>query len=489
LPTPTASIPAAVRFWARATPDAIALWDGDEAWSYAELEAIGRDVAARLAGSGAGAGDHVALLAENRAEWVFGFLGCLLAGAVVVPLNTRLGEAELARQLEVADPRLTLASSRHQERLARMAGERPRLLLDRDAGGSIWTAPVAPAAESVPQPDMPALVSFTSGSTGRPKGAVIGHGALAASAAVYARLLGTDGSTRTLVLVPLFHNTGFVDQLAHMLMVGGSVDLLPDFHVRDAIAALRRRPASYLIAVPSIFRLMMLDPEAGSAFAGCRILAYGGSPMPPAWIHELHARWPEMQPYDIYGLTEFTSLSHALEPADAIARAGTVGRPVDGVSQRIVDGEVWVSGPTRMLGYLGDPAATSAVFRGAWLRTGDLGAIDEDGFLTLHGRAADVIVRGGEKIHASQVEGELGALADVAEAAVVGVPDEILQERVAACIVPRPGHVFDPDQARAELRRRIADYAIPETFVVVEAIPRNANGKIDRAEVRAAVTA
>ena len=141
---------------------------------------------------------------------------------------------------------------------------------------------------SSPSPAAAGLVSFTSGTTGAPKGAVISQGALATSAAVYGRLLATTPETTTLVLVPLFHNTGFVDQLAQMLVVGGGVDLLREFHVGDAIDALVRRPASYLIGVPSIFRLMMLDPRADAAFGGVRILAYGGAPMPPAWIAELH---------------------------------------------------------------------------------------------------------------------------------------------------------------------------------------------------------
>ena len=133
-----------------------------------------------------------------------------------------------------------------------------------------------------------------------------------------------------------------------------------------------------------------------------------------------------------------------------------------------------------------DAAATADAFRGPWLRTGDLGAVDDDGFLTLYGRRAEVIVRGGEKIHASQVESELGALDGVAEAAVVGVPDAILHERVVAAVVERPGSRFEPERARAVLRRRIADYAVPDRFLVVDELPRNANGKIDRQQLRAA---
>jgi acyl-CoA synthetase (AMP-forming)/AMP-acid ligase II len=475
----------------------VAVCAGDEALTYAELAAATDDLARRLAQAGVAPGDRIALVAENRLEWVLAFLACLQLGAVVVPLNVRLGPAELSRQLAVAGPRLALHSGPCEELVAAAAPALARRCLERDAADAIWRQPATASAPPEPAAAAPALVSFTSGTTGRPKGAVIAQAALAVSAAVYGRLLGTTPDTATLVLVPLFHNTGFVDQLGHMLVVGGEVDLLPRFGVQAALDALARRPAGYLIGVPSMFRLMMLDPRAGAAFDACRILAYGGAPMPPAWIEELHARWPALRPYNIYGLTEFTSLSHALEPADAIRRATTVGRPVEHVRQRIVGddggdapvgepGEVWLAGPTRMLGYLDDAAATAEVFRGPWLRTGDLGAIDPGGFLTLHGRIAEVIVRGGEKIHASQVESELGALDSVADAAVVGVPDEILHERVVAAVVERPGRRFEAEQARADLRARIADYAVPDRFVVVDELPRNANGKIDRAQVRAA---
>ncbi len=492
------TLPDALRAWATATPAAIALWNGEESWSYGQLATMVADLGARLRGAGVRPGDRLGLMAENRAEWVVAFLAGLATGAVVVPLNNRLGAAELSRQLVVADPRLILASAPFLGSIEHAAGGRPCRPIEQGAGGTIWEQPQGDARRDAPDPDAPALVSFTSGTTGSPKGAVISHGALATSATTYAGLLGTDSKTRTLVMVPLFHNTGFVDQLAHMLVVGGSVDLLPEFRLATALDALARRPASFLIGVPSIFRLMMLDARAGTAFERCRILAYGGSPMPPAWIEELHARWPAMRPFNIYGLTEFTSLSHALLPADAVARADTVGTPVEGVRQRIVaengreaapgePGEVWLAGPTRMVCYLDNPEATADALRGEWLRTGDLGAIDRDGFLTLHGRAAEVIVRGGEKIHASQVEGELAAIAAVSEAAVVGIPDDVLQERVAACVVTRPGFAFDADAARTVLASRIADYAIPERILVVDEIPRNANGKVDRALVRSAL--
>jgi acyl-CoA synthetase (AMP-forming)/AMP-acid ligase II len=286
------------------------------------------------------------------------------------------------------------------------------------------------------------------------------------------------------VLVPLFHNTGFVDGVAHALLLGGAVDVPGDFATAAALDALARRPASFLVAVPSIVRLLVLHGRADDAFARCDVLGYGGASTPPAWRAELAARWPHLRLFDLYGLTELTSLTHALQPEDAAARPGSVGRPVAGIRQRVVDGELWLAGPTRMLGYWRAEAETRRVLAGEWLRTGDLAEIDADGFVRLHGRAAEVINRGGEKIHPIEVEAALAGVAAVAEAAVVGAPHPVFGERVVACVTLRAGADLDEDALRSQLRDRVADYAIPERFLVVEELPRNAAGKVDRALVR-----
>jgi acyl-CoA synthetase (AMP-forming)/AMP-acid ligase II len=280
-----------------------------------------------------------------------------------------------------------------------------------------------------------------------------------------------------------------------MVLVGGALDLLPEFSVTAALDALERRPASYLIAVPSIFRLLMLHERADAAFERCRVAAYGGASMPAGWIVELAARWPELRLFNCYGLTEFTSVSHLLAPEHALSRSDSVGRPVEGVRQRVVGedgralprgevGEVWLAGPMRMDGYWRAEAATREVLRGEWLRTGDLGSLDED-FLILRGRSAEVINRGGEKIYAVQVEGALSELPAVADAAVVGAPHPIFHERVVAWIVPCDAADFDEERARRHLAERVPDYAVPEAFLVADELPRNAAGKVDRAELRA----
>jgi long-chain acyl-CoA synthetase len=473
----SATLSEALRYWARATPTRHALSASDEELDYAELDRAVDDAARRLRGMGVEPGDRFGLLGRNSLQWVIAFLAGLRIGAIVVPLNVRLGRLELRRQLETCQPRAILAD---EALLPRVAGAGAVPVHALDSLGRLRSAtgddPHVPSSA-------PALISFTSGTTGLPKGAVISHGALVRSASSFVPHLETSSADSTLVAVPLFHNTGFADQLAQMLLVGGAVDLLAEFHTQTAIEALARRPASYLIAVPSIFRLLMLHNRADQAFRDCRVAVYGGASMPATWIEELAERFPELRLFNCYGLTEFTSVSHLLDPEYAAARGNSVGRPVEGVAQRIADdGEIWLSGPTRMTGYWQAPEETRRVLFGEWLRTGDLGRID-DGFLTVLGRSADVINRGGEKIHAVSVEAVLSGLPTIVEAAVVGAPHPILQECVVAFVVPRVG--FDEGVARRHLADRVADYAVPERFVVANELPRNAAGKVDRAQLRA----
>jgi acyl-CoA synthetase (AMP-forming)/AMP-acid ligase II len=481
--------------WARETSDACALTQGVEELSYAELAAQTEALAGRLAAAGVARGERAVVAAENCVEWVVGFLAVLRVGGIVVPLNTRLGEIEIARQVEACAPKLVLATESFVPALEAAASPQTVLALERGRSPrSVWALP---AGELPPSPSGKddALIAFTSGTTGEPKGALVSHEALARSAGAFPPVLETGSGDTTLIMVPLFHNTGFVDQLSHMLLVGGAVDLIPEYHTETALAALTRRPASYLIAVPSIYRLLMLDEQAGTAFAGCRTAVYGGSAMPAAWAEELGRRWPHLRLFNCYGLTEFTSVSHLLCPEEAIEHGVTVGRPVAGVSQLIAGederpsppgqpGEVWLSGPMRMRGYWRSPAETEAAFRGEWLRTGDFGTLDDEGFLTVLGRSAEVINRGGEKVYATQVEAALSHVEAVAEAAVVGAPHPILQERIVACVALRPGYELDEDDARASIAPYLPDYALPERFVIVDELPRNAAGKLDRARLK-----
>ncbi|MFV0461514.1 MAG: class I adenylate-forming enzyme family protein [Actinomycetales bacterium] len=496
------SLAPAVAGWAATRPGAIALRCGPQSLTWAELDQAMTDFVAILRERGIAAGDRVVLLGENSVPWVVAFLGCLRAQAVVVPMNTRLAATQMARQIAKVQATLVLHDACVRLDEIDLAGAQSlELPVPVSVPLPVPRSPQepalsSPAIEEVASPEAPALISFSSGTTGTPKGAVISGAALGELAHSFADYFGTGPHDSTLIVVPIFHNTGFADQLAHLVVAGGTTNLLPRYRTEEAAAELIAHPVTFLAAVPSILRMLMLHEDAEAIFGGVRTIMYGGSPMPEAWVHELQRRWPHLALVHGYGLSEFTSVCTFLPSGLAATKAESVGRPLPGVDLRLVDetggdvepgglGEVWLAGPTRMIGYWDEPGLTAARFAGRWLRTGDLGRVDADGLLWLHGRADEVINRGGEKIMPTYVESQIVRQDPVAAACAFGYPDDVLQERVAAAIELRPGAVLDEQELARALRARLPDYAIPDRWMVYDALPVNASGKFDRKVLRA----
>ncbi|MFC9767201.1 class I adenylate-forming enzyme family protein [Rhodococcus jostii] len=494
---PLNSVTDHVEHWAHHTPDAIAVSSFDTEISYAELLSLIDSTAARLSAAGVRPGDRVVLSGINTPAWVVTFLAALRMRAVIVPLNSRLGAEQLRPLIDLVEPRIVLVDHTQLEvfTTARIAesGTPVHPLGSGDITDAFTGMPIdhrwyAPGTEDR---DTLALLSFTSGTTGNPKAASISHGSLVDSSSLYVPWMALRERAVSTILVPLFHNTGYVDQLGFMLVIGGQVDLVPRFRTTTAIDAMTRRPPSHLASVPSIYRMLMLTEHADTILGSCRHALVGGAGMPPAWSTEFFERWPELNLFHVYGLTEFTSATHLLPAEEIIDHGDTVGYPVAGVQCSIRDtdgnevpvgaaGEVWVSGPMRMLEYWKRPDATADAFSGQWLRTGDVGAVDPDGRLRLLGRINQVINRGGEKILPTQLEDLLAHSTAIAEVAVVGLPDPVMGERIVAGVVLRDGHALDETDAKAQLHGRVPDYAVPEQFVIIDELPHNASGKIDR---------
>ncbi|ROZ99351.1 class I adenylate-forming enzyme family protein [Gordonia sp. OPL2] len=487
------TLSSAVGHWAEVRSDGIAVECAGDAVTWSELDQTMTRLAADLHDRGVGVGDRVVLLGENSLHWVVAFLACQRARAVVVPMNTRLAQSQIEQQVRAVEATVVLFDAR---------SEIPSL----DGVDCVELAAVVDALRVGPQSngvaddkdhldDAPALISFTSGTTGTPKGATVSRSALSVYAHEFAGYFGTGPDDSTLVIVPIFHNTGFADQLAHMVAAGATTRLLRRYRTDDAAAELIARPASFLAAVPSMLRMLMLHSDADAIFAGVQTIMYGGSAIPEAWVHELHRRWPHLALAHAYGLTEFTSVCTVLPSELASTAAESAGKPLPGVQVRVVDdgrdvergesGEVWLSGPTRMLGYWNAPELTATKLVGPWLRTGDVGRMDADGLLWLHGRVDDVINRGGEKIMPTVVESHIARHDTVAAACVFGYPDEILRERIAAAVELRDGAMLDVDDLRSFLRTTLPDYAIPDTWVTCDRLPVNASGKFDRRALRA----
>ncbi|MFJ9744096.1 class I adenylate-forming enzyme family protein, partial [Streptomyces sp. NPDC101166] len=336
-------------------------------------------VAARLVQLGVGPGDRVVIVGHNSVGWVLTYLAGLRIGAVVSPANNRIDLDQFRRQCELLDARIVAHDADH-EHLASASGRPAHLLDDLAASGG----PGLSSEHPWPHPHDDAVVSFTSGTTGAPKGAVLSHEAIVIAAQMISDCVELGPGDSTLVLVPLFHNTGFNDQLGALLVAGGSTHLLPRFRTAAALAELRERPVTYLTAVPSILRLLMVAEDSDAAYERARAVLFAGSPMPAAWSEELLDRWPHLTLLHGYGMTEFTAACTALPPELIGAKGESVGLPLPGVRIQVTRddetpaaegeiGEVWVEGRTRMTRYWKQPELTAAKIRGKWLRTGDLG--------------------------------------------------------------------------------------------------------------------
>ncbi len=471
-------------------PDSLALTEGQDSLTWAALHLAVEAQAAWLVARGGARQQLVVIVGDNSVGWVVSFLAALRIGAIAVPMNNRLAPTQVAELIAFMGVKMALTDAAHRSLFEASSGVEVIDFIETYSHD-------APAGRlpDLPNPDEAALLSFTSGTTGIPKGAVISHLALSQSGTVFQTIIDGDESASTLIVAPLFHNTGFVDQLSTMLVCGGRIDLLRRFRTALAIEQLKFRPVSFITAVPSVIRMLMVAEGAEAVFGAARDVLYGGSPMPAAWIREMNQRWPHLRLWHGYGLTEFTSCCTYL-PKDLVTDYGeSIGFPAPDVELRLVDadgvdvpdgevGEIWVAGPTRMVEYWGRPDQTAEKTRGKWLLTGDLAVRRDRGLLYHVGRKDDVINRGGEKILPSYVEGIIAGFPGVAQVSVFGIPNPILQNSVVAALELREGATLDRDGLIAHLKSNLPGYAVPEAFLVRADLPRTGSGKLDRRAIR-----
>lgn len=485
-------------YWEATSPNRVFVTDDTgTSLTFAQAATRVRAMSADLGRRGLIAGQGVALLAENSADWIIAFLATLASGMVAVPLATRVTTDALDSVLDHADPRAIavdealrpLVSARWLDRLVALP-HRPKppglSHADHPGDGGAATTPGETGSKRRADPNAAACLTYTSGTTNRPKGVVLSNAGLARASETYAALFHSTPELRTIVAVPLCHNTGFVDQLGHALVAGGSIEAHRRFRADKIAEALQSGTCSYFIGVPTMYH-RIVEHLAGTPHCELApVLAFGGAPMPSQLIVRLHHHFPRSLLANCYGLSEATSITHInfVRPGHA---ATDIGVAVAGTVDRIsASGELLVRSPTTMLGYHRDPAATAAKFEDGWLRTGDLASRSEDGDVRVYGRVDDVINRGGEKVVPLEVEEALCSHPSVVEAAVVGLADEEYGMIVAAAVVMRdPLAVADLDRFVAG---SLADYKRPARLVTVDHLPRNENGKVVAGEVRDLVT-
>ena len=519
------TIPAAIDRAAREFGAAPALAEpGGPRLSWRDVHGQAVTVARGLIAGGVAPGDRVAIWSPNTHHWVLAALGASYAGAAVVPVSTRFTGTEAldlisrsrARALFVTGPflgsdrlaALRTAAVQHDD------GERERrggsgiaqldLIVGVPAGGPApaegaagWgdflrLAAAVPAAEAAKRaaavsPDDVSDVLFTSGTTGRSKGAMTAHRQSLAVARAWAGCGELSSSDRYLVVNPFFHSFGYKAGILACLLTGAALVPQLVYDPERSMALVAAERITVFPGPPTIYQTILDHPgRAGQDLSSLRLAVTGAAPVPVALVERMRRELSFETVLTAYGLTEavVATMCRGGDPPERIST--TSGRATAGFEVRIAGtGEILLRGPNVMLGYDGDPEATSAAIdAGGWLHTGDVGRLDGDGYLTITDRLKDMYICGGFNVYPAEVEQVLARLDGVAESAVIGVPDSRLGEVGRAYVVPRPGRTLGADQVVAFCRERLANYKVPRQVVFLGALPRNASGKTLKRELR-----
>ena len=488
-PLPFPRRPDPLRFWRRMAPDRTALVDRarGERWSYAAFDGAADRWAGVLRARGIGRGGIVAVLAGNRAEVPALFFACGRIGAALLPLNWRLSPAELAPIVDDALPDLLLGEARFRDRAGDV--DAPWIDLDADTPALLARAEVSKEDVEVDGDD-PLLILYTSGSTGRPKGAVLPHRQIYwnAAATTTAWELGADDVAP--VSTPFFHTGGwnvFATPLWHR---GGTIVLVDGFDADDFLRMMEEEGCTVALTVPTQLLMLAESPRWGRPLPRLRRFVSGGAPCPAALAARVRAAGYTFR--EGYGLTECGPNCFAITDAEAVARPGSVGWPVPYLEMRLdagdgreaaagEPGELLLRGPQVFSGYLRNPAQTAEAFTAdGWLRTGDLALRDADGAYHICGRRKEMYISGGENVFPAEVEAALADCPGVAEAVVVGVPDDKWGEVGRAFVVARADALLEEAEVVAYARSRLAGYKVPRAVFIVPEIPRLGSGKPDR---------
>jgi long-chain acyl-CoA synthetase len=478
----------------------LALICGEERLSYAELDALVGETAGGLRAVGVEKDDRVAMVLGNSIEFVVVLFALARLGAVSVPLNIRHTLAETSDIIKDCAAKVVVHESDLSDRVpapgvlpslkhtlaVRHDGE--RMLAKLRAGAPVLT-------EEPVQEEETATILYTSGTTGRPKGAMLTHLSIAHSVIHFQFTMGLTEDDSGLLAVPMSHVTGLIALVHAMVHCAGTLVVMPAFKASEFIDLAARHRITYSLIVPAMFNLCLLAPNFETAdLSSWRVAGYGGAIMPEATLERIAGRLPKLKLLNCYGATETTSPAAIMPPEQTVSRRDAVGLAVPCGDILVMDanggearygepGEIWIGGAMVAPGYFNNPHATEREFSAGYWKSGDLGIMDEKGYLRVIDRIKDVINRAGYKIYASEVENVLLEHPAVVEVAVVAKPCPVLGERAHAFVVLR--HAVEEAELQRHCADLLSDYKVPETFRRLEgALPRNANGKVLKRSLR-----
>ena len=475
---------------ARNTPERVAIEFVGAATTYAELDEQARRVAAGLAARGLRRGDRLATLTCSSPEHVAVLFACARLGLALQPLSWRLSATELAYQLDDADPSLLLVAPEHEELAGAIGSSITTLPFDVAELGAAGDPP------DVAENDDPLLLVYTSGTTGKPKGALLSHANSFWTNLSFDRMTDLRDTDVVLQVLPQFHVGGWNVQPLLAWWKGATVVLEPAFDAGRALELIEERRVSTMMGVPATYMFMAHHPHFAEAdLSSLRLAVVGGAPMPEPLLETWRDRGTAI--VQGYGLTEAAPNVLCLPPEEATRKLGFAGRPYPHVDVALRDadsgalldgpatGELVVKGPNVFTGYWRNPDATAAAFADGWLLTGDVAYRDEEGFYRIVDRLKDMVISGGENVYPAEIESVLHAHPAVAEAAVIGVPDERWGEACLAFVVLLPGQDAREDELLEHCRRHLARFKIPRGVRFLEGLPRSAMNKVEKADLRA----
>jgi O-succinylbenzoate-CoA ligase len=461
-------------------------------------------VASGLQARGVGAGDVVGLLSYNNIEFLTTIFAANYIGAIVMPLNWRLAAPEVRFILEHSQARLLVCdeslvpladeATNELSKLARVSISRTTVAgWDRFSDLGVGSVP---AARAEARGDDIHRLMYTSGTTGRPKGVMITHANLAWKNYAHIVEFGLTSADLGLACGPLYH-VGALDLTTTTMIAAGATTIIHRaFDAEQVVDEIERSRVTTLWTAPSMVRAILDVPGVEKRdLSSVRLLIGGGEKMPIPFIERLQRAFPSAWFADAYGLTETVSGDTFLDSKSTRTKLGSVGRPCQYLELDIWDehgvtvaagerGEVVLRGPKVFKGYWRDPDATATVFEGGWFHTGDIGVVDEDGYLYIVDRLKDMIVSGGENIASSEIERVLYEHEAVSEAAVVGRPDDRWGEVPVAYVVLKPDVTATPDQLVEHCRQQLARFKVPKAVTLIDALPRNPSGKVLKRELR-----
>lgn len=487
-----------IRAVAARDPDREAVVCGDRRVTWGEFDAMISRVATGLAAAGIGNGARVAVMLDNRLEFILAVLGCIRAGGVAVPLGTRLGPVDVAYIVDHAEPALAVTTSEWLRRFPQTSSIRRTYLVDSDDEDCRFESLLefSPTTLNRPAREDAMMIVYTSGTTGKPKGVVLSHDNFLHTCLHYLYALGIDEPQRSLLAIPATHIAGFGPLLSVTLAAGGTVVLLREFNPLRVLETIESERVTYSVLVPAMIQLCAAHPDLSSYDLGqWRYCIYGGAIMPPAVIERFGALMPKLRMINAYGATETCAVCTII-PHDMTAFApDSVGLPlqcddiivVDAQGREVAEGEsgeLWIRGPNVFRSYWKDEVATTEAFTDGYWHSGDVGTRDASGLIYVRDRIKDMVNRGGYKVFSAEIEAALMTHPDVADCAVVGVPHPILGEKTHAFVQDRGG-VLSAAMLADYLTARIADYKVPDFWTLThDPLPRNQNGKLQKGELR-----